>query len=303
MENKFPNKKIVRFNGGLGNQMFQYAFALCLSAKFNSEIFFDFSYFEDVKKHENVTSRTFELFAFNLECKDTAEQDFAPVKKPDFGKKSKNTLAKMFPEKFGVNYVQEKHTFCFNKHIFNHDYLYYEGYFQNEKYFKHLREALLASFSLKAPYRDLDEKNKTVLDKILNTNSVSLHIRRGDYVTLDYVTKIHGICGLDYYQRAIEYISKRIENPHFFIFSDDFDWVKENLKIDYPHTFVDFNQDKGYLDLELMKHCKHNITANSSFSWWGAWLNENPEKIVISPKKWIAKNKKCDVVPKGWIKL
>lgn len=297
------SKKIVRFNGGLGNQMFQWAFACSLADRYNAEIFFDYSYFEDVKKLDYVTSRNFELFAFNVDCKDFSKQDFSPVKKPEFKSKFKNSFAKLFPEIFGINYINEKQVFCFDCKILKHDYLCYEGYFQNEKYFKHLREKLLKDFSLKKPYCDLNEKNKAVMDELLNTNSVSLHIRRGDYVTLEYLNKIHGVCSIEYYQQAIKYIAQNVETPHFFVFSDDMDWVKENLKIDYPHTFMDFNQDKGYLDLELMKHCKHNICANSSFSWWGAWLNENSNKIVIAPKKWIAKKKKCDIIPKSWVKL
>ena len=148
-----------------------------------------------------------------------------------------------------------------------------------------------------------DEENQLILDKILETNSVSLHIRRGDYVSLDYVNKIHGVCALDYYKRAIEYITKRVNPPHFFLFSDDIDWVVENLKMEHPFTVVDINKGKGWLDMNLMKQCKHNIIANSSFSWWGAWLNENPQKIIIAPEKWTARKQKCDIVPLGWVKL
>lgn len=300
------NKKIIKFNGGLGNQMFQYAFALALARKFNCEVVFDFSYFEDVKKCEIVTTRAFELDVFNIECRHAEEKNLAQVKRPEFKSKLENTFAKIFPKMFGINYVREKHNSIYDKRIFkNPDYLYYEGYFQNEKYFKHLRNQLLKDFSIKVP---IGGENQTVLDQIMDTNSVSIHIRRGDYVTLDYVNKIHGTCSLDYYKKAIEYITKRVENPHFFLFSDDIKWVIENLKIESPYTVVDYNQGKGWLDMHLMKNCKHNIIANSSFSWWGAWLNENPDKIVIAPinwtvKKWTTKNQKCDTVPKDWIKL
>ena len=295
------NKKIVKLNGGLGNQMFQYAFALALAEKFNVEVVFDFSYFEEVKTCNKVASRVYELGVFNIECKEATKQDLSKIKRPDFESKFKNKLAKIFPKRFGINYVREKNNYAFDKKIFkNPDYLFYEGYFQNEKYFKHLRAALLKSFSLKAP---LDANNQDILEKIKNTNSVSIHVRRGDYVSLDYVKKIHGVCSLDYYKKAIEYISKNVENPYFFLFSDDIEWVIENLNIEYPYTVVDFNQGKGWLDMELMKNCKHNITANSSFSWWGGWLNENKNKIVITPKNWTAKKQKCDIIPKEWIKL
>lgn len=296
--------KILKFNGGLGNQMFQYAFGCALADKFNVEAVFDFCYFDEVKECDNVTSRIYELEVFNLECKKVEKSDLEKIKKPDFDSKFKNTLAKRFPKLYGINYVREKHVSVFDKQIFNcPGYLYYEGYFQNEKYFKHLREALLKSFSLKAPYNELDENNQKVLNEILKTNSVSLHVRRGDYATLNYVNKIHGLCSLDYYKKAIEHMAKKVKNPHFFLFSDDIEWVIKNLKLNYPFTVVDFNQEKGWLDMHLMKNCKHNIIANSSFSWWGAWLNENPEKIVIAPKKWNTKKQKSDTIPKNWIKL
>jgi hypothetical protein len=295
------NKKIVKFNGGLGNQMFQYAFAYALAKNFNLRTTLDFSWFEDVKTHENVTSRQFELDVFNVECDVATKEDLTKINRPEFKSKLKNILAKIFPQKFGVNYVSEKYVFCYDKKLVNSPaYYYYEGYFQNEKYFKHLRTELLNRFSLRVP---LDEKNQAVLNKILETNSVSLHVRRGDYVSLDFVNKFHGLCSLDYYQNAVEYIAKKVNNPHFFIFSDDIEWVIKNLKIDYPFTIVDFNQNKGCFDMNLMKNCKHNIIANSSFSWWGAWLNNNPNKIVVAPKNWVAINRNCSIIPKNWIKI
>lgn len=301
---KSNNKKIVKFNGGLGNQMFQYAFALALAKKFGSSPILDFSWFRDVKYHTLVVPRKFELGVFNTQIEVAAKEDLVNVRRPDFSSKIKNSLAKMFPKFFNVNYVSEKHTFCFDKKLLNcPHYFFYDGYFQNEKYFKSLREDLLKDFSLKESFAQLNAPNQNILNQIKNTNSISLHIRRGDYISLEHVNNTHGICSLEYYKKAIDYITSKIKNPHFYIFSDDINWVKENLKIDYPYTIVDFNQGKSYCDLELMRNCKNNITANSSFSWWAAWLNENPEKIVISPKKWLAKKQKCDIVPKEWVKL
>lgn len=294
-------KKIVKFNGGLGNQMFQYAFACALADKFNVEVLFDFSFFEDIKLTDTFTTRVFELDVFNIGCKAASQEDLNKVKRPDFESKLKRSLAKMFTEKYGINYIREKNSYVFDKKLLNSpNYIYYDGYFQNEKYFKHLKNTFLKKFSLKVP---IDERNQTVLNKILETNSVSIHIRRGDYVSLESTSNIHGICSLEYYKNALEYIVKKIKNPHFFLFSDDIEWVIKNLKLEYPFTIVDFNQGKGWFDLNLMKQCKHNITANSSFSWWGAWLNENPDKIVISPKKWTLQKQKLDIIPHEWIKL
>lgn len=298
------NKKIVKLNGGLGNQMFQYAFAYALSKKNKIQLILDFWWFEAVKSHVNVTPRTFELDVFNIDYKIATEEALSQVIRENNQSKFQKILWKIFkikkckPKK---NVYVQKSAFEFNKNLFNStEYLYYDGYFQNEKYFKDYRNEILKCFSLKDA---LDEKNQSALELIQSSNAVSLHIRRGDYVTLDFVNKVHGTCSLDYYKKAIEYILKHVKNPHFFLFSDDIEWVVANLKIDYPYTVIDFNRDKGWLDLNLMKHCKHNIIANSSFSWWGAWLNENSDKIVIAPKKWLATKQKCDILPKEWIKL
>lgn len=297
---KKNTQKIIKFNGGLGNQMFQYAFGCALKEKFKTDVAFDFEFFEEVKKNDNVTSRVFEMGVFKVECKEATEENLAKIKRPEFDSKFKNTLAKRFPELFRINYVREKKNTVFDKNLLSKKYDYFEGYFQNEKYFKHIRETLLKNFSLKVP---LDNNNEQVLNKIKTTQAVSIHVRRGDYVNLDYVNKIHGACSLDYYKKAIDYISKHVEAPYFFLFSDDVEWVNQNLKIDFPHEIVNINDGKGWFDMELMKHCKHNIIANSSFSWWAAWLNENPNKIIIAPKNWMAKKQKCNIVPKRWIKL
>lgn len=279
------NKKIVKLNGGLGNQMFQYAFGLVLAENFQSQIVFDFSWFDEVKTQTGVVQRCYELDVFDLECK----------------RASKQALEKICREKPSKNVITQSSAYVFDKKFIKADKYYYDGYFQNENYFKHIRTRLIQDFSLKG---NLDEKNVEMLNKIKESNSISVHIRRGDYVTLASANKFHGTCSLEYYAKAIEYISEKVGEPHFFLFSDDIPWVLENLKIDYPYTVVDINGcEKAYCDIELMKNCKHNIIANSSFSWWGAWLNENPKKIVIAPKHWTAQRVKCDIVPKGWKKI
>ncbi len=149
-------------------------------------------------------------------------------------------------------------------------------------------------------------RNKDIGEMIQSFKSVSLHIRRGDYVSNKVTNQVHGVCDLNYYSHAISYIAERISNTHLFVFSDDPEWAKGNLKTEIPTFFVDNNRaDKDYEDLKLMRQCKHNIIANSSFSWWGAWLNQNAGKIVIAPKKWF--NDKSintkDLIPEKWIRL
>lgn len=296
------NKKIVKLNGGLGNQMFQYAFAVALRQQWQDEILLDFSYFKEISR-ENSIIRPYELGVFNGECKPACDEDLKQI----IDKSSRTLLEKIAWDWFKINkykpetnILRQKSAYNFEKKFLTQPAYYYDGYFQNEKYFKHCRDELLHCFSLKEP---LTNKNAEVLEQIKGTNSVSIHIRRGDYVTLESANTLHGLCSLDYYKKAIEYIAKKVANPHFYVFSDDIKWVEDNLKIDYPYTVVDFNQEKCHFDMELMKNCKHNIVANSSFSWWGAWLNENPEKIVVAPQKWLATNQKCDIVPGGWVKI
>lgn len=299
------DKKIVKVIGGLGNQMFQYAFAHSISKKFNVPITLDLSWFESVKTREDVTKRVFELDDFNVDylvATPDEVEEFTSLKKLSKVERFLWNVFKLKKYEQRSKKAALRNAYCFYKEVFNDpNYCYYDGFFQNEKYFENVRSELTEVFSLKNP---IDEKNQEVLNKIIETNSVSLHVRRGDYVTLESANKFHGLCSLEYYKKAINYIAKKVENPHLFLFSDDIDWVIQNLKIEYPFTVVDFNQNKGFLDMNLMKKCKHNIIANSSFSWWGAWLNENPDKIVIAPKQWnIQQPKKCNIIPKKWVRL
>lgn len=169
---------------------------------------------------------------------------------------------------------------------------YMNDYWQNEKYFLDYSNEIRQDFKLKF----VSGK------KITTPNSVSIHIRRADYVNIPRIAQAVGICTEAYYQKAIKFIAKKIKKPTFFIFSepDGLEWAKTSLKFDYPYTLV--KSGKDYEDLELMSSCQHNIIANSSFSWWGAWLNPNPQKIVIAPDPWF-NNKKTEIIPHGWIKL
>ena len=297
------DKKIVKLNGGLGNQMFQFAFAYVLAKKINNaKILFDFSYFDE---SDNIAAqiRNYELAAFDLGCKVAQEEDLKLVNLSDSRTKVEKILGNIFKiKKFKSqkNIIRQASAYKFDKKYFSPEMYYYEGYFQNEKYFKNYKNDLIKCFSIK---EELDDKNLSTLKVIQSTESVSLHIRRGDYVTLQCVNEFHGLCSLEYYEKAIDYIAQKVKSPHFFLFSDDIEWVVQNLKIDYPYTVVNFNKDKGWFDLNLMKHCKHNIIANSSFSWWAAWLNENPDKIVIAPKQWTLQKQKGYIAPKEWVKL
>jgi len=180
---------------------------------------------------------------------------------------------------------------------------YFEGYWQSEKYFLEYREQLLQEFILK---KELSNQSKAYRKKILSTASISLHIRRGDYVTNAHTNSVHGTCSMIYYRTSVEEIKSQIIDAHFFIFSDDLVWAKENLNSIENITFIDLAKDvPDHEEMILMSLCKHNIIANSSFSWWGAWLNQNNKKIVIAPKQWFTDTSinTNDLIPSSWTRL
>lgn len=179
---------------------------------------------------------------------------------------------------------------------------YLRGYWQSEKYFHETAPAIRRDFTFKNP---LIKENAELAAQMRQVNAVSLHVRRGDYVKNPKTAATHGLCSLDYYQAAIRYISDRVEQPFFFIFSDDIIWVKKHLEINFPCRYVNHNQGaESYNDMHLMSLCKHYIIANSSFSWWGAWLNSHKDKIVVAPQRWFVNdNNVQDLFPYGWIAL
>lgn len=179
---------------------------------------------------------------------------------------------------------------------------YLVGYWQSEKYFQDAEQAIRADLRFAQP---MSSRNMQIGEEIARVNSISLHVRRGDYVCNPKVNAVHGICTLDYYRAAVCYMAERIENPHFFVFSDDMDWVRNELRLDFPCQYVEHNKgSESYNDMRLMSLCRHHIIANSSFGWWGAWLNPQPEKIVVAPQKWFVNDYiTTDLYPHGWIKL
>ena len=265
---------VIRIMGGLGNQMFQYAFGLLLKSKTK----YDISWFQEVKNVINATQREYELDFWNIN--------------PVLINKTKI---------FGVikrKCIVENPFNVYNPKLLQIRTGVVEGYFQVADYYESIRDRLLQDF---VPREKPNAENQKILDLIHGTNSVSIHVRRGDYVKLQH---IHGLCDMDYYTRAVGFITNNVKNPHFFIFSDDSKWVVDNLKLDFPYTVVDINHGRDSAwDIWLMANCKHNIIANSSFSWWGAWLNQNPNKLVVAPLQWFADGRKTDVVPIEWQRI
>lgn len=179
---------------------------------------------------------------------------------------------------------------------------YLSGYWQSEKYFHAVGRQIRDDFSF-APVND--QFNAALTQRIAATNAVSVHVRRGDYASDPKNTSVYELCSLDYYRAAIEHIASRVDHPHLFIFSDDISWVKEHMQVGLAHTWVDNNCGReSFNDMRLMSQCKHHIIANSSFSWWGAWLNPDPAKIVVAPKRWFANGtNSIDLLPFDWERM
>ena len=285
--------------GGIGNQMFQYATGKSLSIKTNQVHWLDLNDFSGYQLHNG-----FELDrVFNIEdikSSPTVAKDLLGWRANSFAKKI--LRRPHFAKLRGQSFVVEPY-FNYWPDFFKltHD-CYLHGYWQSERYFKDFSDIIRQDFVFKIP---LDERNKQVALEMASTQSVGLHVRRGDYVNDPKNSNIINICSLEYYREAIEYIVNRIEKPVFYIFSDDMAWVKAHLSTDFPCIYVDYNSGlESYRDMQLMSLCKHHIIANSSFSWWGAWLNANPEKMVIAPRKWFVNNNNVDdLIPQDWIKL
>jgi hypothetical protein len=292
---------IVKLIGGLGNQMFQYAAGRYLAWLHKTELLMDTSYL-DKEPNGAYTKRKLELDVFNIDLKMATKAEVERFKIESSTKYSR-TFQRKLPILFTNLYVAESGTAYHKEFLSYPKNTYLDGFWQSESYFKPIESVLVNDFVLKDP---LNRENKDWLKKMENCESVSLHVRRGDYVSNADAQSHHGSCDIDYYQKAIEYIKAKHKAIEIFIFSDDLEWCKVNLRIKEPLHFVDANQKQNlHLDMFLMSHCKHNIIANSSFSWWAAWLNRNGHKIVIAPLKWFSNPaiKTFDLIPKEWIRL
>jgi hypothetical protein len=282
--------KIIKFLGGLGNQMFQYAFYKSLTAH-GKTTYADVSAFKDYKLHNGLEIERI----FDIKLK-KANPFFSKLLKPHQGSRFYRKLKRiLFLKK---SYREETTEFCFNPSLFNlRGHHYFWGYWQHEDYFKNISIEIRKDFTFKQP---LNVTNQNALREIQSGNSIGIHVRRGDYVNDPL---LGGLCNLDYYTSAIKTCNIRIQDPKFYVFSDDINWCRENLSTLGTMYFIDWNKgNESFVDMQLMSNCKHQIIANSSFSWWAAWLNENPDKVVIAPKKWI-NNSTSTLALKEWIKI
>ena len=303
---------IVQLQGGLGNQMFQYACGRALAEKYHTILALDTQWFlsataklqhaerkymldhlnvnasillvekvERLKKHFHIISQDFNSYGFSFKLSWLAEK-YHPVYRRF------QSVVEQEEEQTITNIVSSK-----NKS------LYLQGYWQNENYFNEIKNTLLQEFSLKDGF---SEKDESLAESLRSTNSVGIHIRRGDYVSIEKVNQFHGVLPVSYYQNAVEYIENEVNNPVFFVFTDDPDWCRENLQIKNNFTLLSNDQRNSAHELLLMSSCRHQIIANSSFSWWAAWLNRYDQKIIIGPQQWRVQDNQSPM-PDRWIKL
>ncbi len=290
---------LVKLMGGLGNQMFQYAAAKALACKHNVDIKVDLSFLNADPKG-NYTARKYELDIFNSVIKIASEEDLLKFNNK-INNKIARSLQRNFPSLFTYLLAAESgsnYSLAFQSYPKN---TYLNGFWQSEKYFEHYKAQIKTDYEFK---KIIPNALQVILNQIQNSNSISIHVRRGDYVALKSANDFHGICNIDYYKTAISLMAQKNKNIELFIFSDDIDWCKQNFEFNFPMHFVQHKLE-SYWDMFLMSNCKHNIIANSSFSWWAAWLNKNIEKTIIAPKNWFANTaiNTNDLIPLQWIKI
>jgi hypothetical protein len=290
---------IIRLNGGLGNQLFQYSAAYALAFQNKDHLKIDISGYLSFSEKKN-TYRNFDLANFLISAEVARPDEIAKIKNP-LGVLSK--IYRLIRQKLFKAYYVDWHPEVVKK---TGD-IYLDGYFQSEKYFLNCFDKLRSELTLKSDlFQEIELAARDIQAK---PNSVSLHIRRGDYVENPKASRYHLVCDIAYYKRAIAAMQEKIPKIHLYIFSDDPDWVKNHLPLSTPATFISngkgaANTLKPAQELVLMSKCHHHILSNSSFSWWGAYLNSAPNKIVLAPSVWSkGPIPQPNILPTGWISI
>jgi len=286
----------IKLMGGLGNQMFQYAFVKSLSLKFKQTLNLDLSFLCSKNHGPNFTYRDYNLDIFNISANvNLPIENYIQITEPSFPNHQWN--------KSIINEIENIFNSNINPHMRVNPHLFLQGYWQSPKYFNNFKSQINEEFTFKNCIENTNGSIKNIYDKINSTNSVLIHVRRADYLN----DPIFNIIDIDYIKSSIDMIKSKTSNLHYYIFSDDIQWCVNNLKLDNM-TIIENDQNKdskcNYY-FQLMKSCKHFITSNSTFSWWAAWLSQNTDKIIISPKLWF-KNPSInteDKIPENWIRL
>ena len=298
----------VKIHGGIGNQMFQYAFGRALSLKNRDDLRVDPSTLFDVLRHRQIAPRNYALSTvFQIEPKLNWPARFErTVKLPYLSKAFNKYYPKLFASLGAWRYIKEKRDYVFDPEAYAATgNVYLDGYWQTEKYFKAYEKEIRGDFSFRAPLQGGTGK---IAEAIRASNSVCLNVRRQEIVRNQTLRAMYEVVSPEYYRNAISIMKERAgDDAMFFVISDEIEWCRKNLKIDGKHQFIG-SEHYGveFRDaLHLMSLCKHFIIPNSSFAWWGAWLSENEKKTVIAPKQWnnIPDAHMGDLLPDPWIKL
>lgn len=302
----------LKLKAGLGNQLFQYAYARARALRSNTDLTIDTNWYSNIPPGD--APRIFLLDKYNL------PQSVHIVNNP-----SPSKLIRLFNK---IKAKIEREVFKYSDHVYYsrlakavlpNKNIEVEGFWNTEKYFKDLEDVIRAELTLKSPLGEMAHASESKLIELSKSHTlVLLHVRRGDYVSSSNALKHHGLSGLDYYTEAIKIIQEKLsatnQTPYFMLSSDDIDWVKENiiplLRGASYEVLTNPSGIKDYEEIHLMSLCHHFIIANSSFSWWAAWLSGEAQKvgekkIVIGPKQWIANPNidTRDVMPDEWIKI
>jgi len=289
----------VKIVGGLGNQLFQYATARALADRLNAELMLDCS---------DKRDRSIELDRYHVRA--TIIYSTSLIRKTylrlpgTFGRKVSKAVQALFPPFIKINHqpfrpFKEQRWFQYDDRIWQlSGSVYLDGFWQSFRYFEESLETMRDDLRLLAP---LDPANVNWQKQIKTTNSVCVHVRRGDYVLRE---QTFGLCNVSYYQKAMAFLRTHCADARFFVFSDDFTWCRQNFTDD-DLVFVDSNNPENVVtDFELMRSCRHHVIANSSLSWWAAWLASWPGQTVIAPKPWfISEPSDNDLIFKHWMRF
>lgn len=282
---------LIKIIGGLGNQMFQYAAGKALALHHKTSLKVDTTSFSEQQL------RDFDLFNLHVDATIASTEEIKSLRAFNTGQRIQSYFQSYPRRKF-----YKQRYFHFDKKFFRlGPNVYLQGYFQSEKFFNTVSEDIRREFMIKKEKLVNVEK---FAEQLRKHNSVAIHVRRGDYKT-EKILKVHGILPLSYYENAIARMRSQYPDVSFYVFTDDPNWVNENLHLEEVHFVSGKISSTHFEDLYLMSTCSHNIIANSSFSWWSAWLNPNKNKTVIAPAKWFNKGPGDiqDLIPEDWIKL
>lgn len=288
---------IANIVGGLGNQMFQYAMAKSMAIENEAHLQLDLSAYRN-KRYFNPEGFLLEK-VFGAECIEASTLDYAAALGINYLLLPLIKRGKLHSASNRI--IRESRLFEYDSNLIGRSHrtrAYIQGYWQTENYFRRTEGKIRDLFQFKPSM--ISERSRLLESRIRERESVAVHIRRGDYITNPVYSKMYHICDENYYSNAFEFITSRISNPEFFIFTNDIEWAASQ-DIFRNATICTASEDGSWNDMYLMSICKHNIVANSSFSWWGAWLNSNRDKIVISPSTWFIDGTTTpDLIPNTW---